>query len=247
MPVDLTNFHLTRGELRNGNIGFHCSGGRKHVFHHLFSDGSGTAMDIGPCDGDSCPFAQTHGLITCGSPTSCLESRRITLDYERPATYMLPGGWQGRGKNRHRSACIISGRLQPSGYYELAQEAEATDGLTSAWPPDWQTRKCESSEKGHCWWYRDDDGRDPCQAPNGSSHSHDDGDEPEHIAKATRRRCHHCPEAQLKRPDGHWSGSRDGCPCCEEFPSVHSEYRCGACGHGETLAEPTGGPAPAQN
>ena len=188
-------------------------------------------MDIGPCGGDSCPFAQTHGLITCGSPTLCLESRRITLDQgKRPATYMLPGRWQGRGKNRHRSVCIITGRLQPDGYYKLAQEAEAIDGLTSAWPPDWQIRKCESSEKGHCWYYRDDDGRDPCQAPNGSSHWHDDGDEPEHIANATRRRCHHCPEAQLKRSDGHWSGSRDGCPCCEELPSEHSEYHCGACG-----------------
>ena len=60
--MNLTSARLMGGELRYGNYGFYCSNGRKHVFHHLFSETSGTSMDIGPCEGDSCPFAQTHGL-----------------------------------------------------------------------------------------------------------------------------------------------------------------------------------------
>jgi hypothetical protein len=59
--VNLTSASLMGGELRYGKYGFYCSNGRKQVFHHLFSETSGTSMDIGPCEGDACPFAQTHG------------------------------------------------------------------------------------------------------------------------------------------------------------------------------------------
>jgi hypothetical protein len=56
--VNLTSARLMGGELRYGRYGFYCSNGRKHVFHRLFSETSGTSMDIGPCEEDSCPFAQ---------------------------------------------------------------------------------------------------------------------------------------------------------------------------------------------
>jgi hypothetical protein len=131
MPVNLASARLMGGELRYANYGFYCSNGRKHVFHHLFSEGSGTSMDIGPCEGDSCPFAQTHGFHNCQGceSESCLDSRRITLDSGRDLTvYFHPHGWHGRGKNRRR-ACSVTimrgGGLKPGWYYELAREAYA--------------------------------------------------------------------------------------------------------------------------
>jgi len=77
------------GELRYGNYGFYCSNGRKHVFHHLFPDSSGTSMDIGPCERDACPFAPTHGSHVCQSCEGCLDTRRITLDSGRDRTAPL--------------------------------------------------------------------------------------------------------------------------------------------------------------
>ena len=133
--MNLTSARLMGGELRYGNYGFYCSNGRKHVFHHLFSETSGTSMDIGPCEGDSCPFAQTHGLHHCRSCESCLDSRRITLDSGRDLkVYFHPRGWQGRGKNRRRACSVTimrAGSLEPGWYYELAREAEAADGADS--------------------------------------------------------------------------------------------------------------------
>jgi hypothetical protein len=136
--VNLTNARLVGAELRYGRYGFYCSNGRKHVFHHLFSETSGTSMDIGPCEGDACPFARTHGSHVCQSYESCLDTRRITLDSGRDLrVYFHPrGGWQGRGKNRHR-ACTVTimraGSLEPGWYHELAQQAEAADGLIASW------------------------------------------------------------------------------------------------------------------
>ena len=89
--MNLTSARLVGGELRYGRYGFYCSNGRKHVFHYLFSESSGTSMDIGPCEGDSCPFAQTHGSHNCRSCEGCLDSRRITLDSGRdPKVYFHP-------------------------------------------------------------------------------------------------------------------------------------------------------------
>ena len=45
---------LIGGELRYGPFGLFCSNGRKHIFQHLWKN-SGTCMDIGPCEGESCP------------------------------------------------------------------------------------------------------------------------------------------------------------------------------------------------
>jgi hypothetical protein len=152
--VNLTSARLMGGELR---YGFYCSNGRKHVFHHLFSESSGTTMDIGPCAGDSCPFAQTHGLHVCQSCEGCLDSRRITLDSGRDLkVYFHPrGGWQGRGENRRRAGSVTimrAGSLEPGWYHELAREAEATDGLTAGRPQDWleckRTREC-ATKRSH--------------------------------------------------------------------------------------------------
>ena len=44
------------------------------------------------------------------------------------------GGWQGRGKNRRRAGSVTimrAGSLEPGWYHELAQQAEAADGLTA--------------------------------------------------------------------------------------------------------------------
>ena len=178
--MNLTSARLMGGELRYGNYGFYCSNGRKHVFHHLFSESSGTSMDIGPCEGDSCPFAQTHGLHNCRAHESCLDSRRITLDSGRDLkVYFHPRGWQGRGKNRRRACSVTimrAGSLEPGWYHELAREAEAADGLTANRPHDWleckRTRECGTNEKGHHWSFEDDagtaikhpDGRYVCKA-----------------------------------------------------------------------------------
>ncbi len=237
--MDLTNARLIRGELRYGNFGFYCSNGRKHVFHHLFSEGSGTSMDIGPCEGDACPFAQTHGFHDCQSCESCLDSRRITLDTGRDLkVYLHPFGWKGRGKNRRR-ACSVTmsaggGPLHPDWYYELAREAEATDGLTSSWPSDWlerkRTRECKTSDKGHDWSFEDDTGINMKHA-DGRYVLHRDSDNKVPDG-AVQRECAHCHKTQMKRPDGRWSGDPDGCPCCEELPSEHSQYSCIRCRHG---------------
>jgi hypothetical protein len=149
--VNLTSARLMGGELRYGRYGFYCANGRKHVFHRLFSETSGTSMDIGPCEGDSCPFAQTHGSHVCQSYEGCLDTRRITLDSGRDlGVYFHPhGGWQGRGKNRRRACSVTimrAGSLEPGWYHELPQHAEAADGLTANRPQDWLecklTREC---------------------------------------------------------------------------------------------------------
>jgi hypothetical protein len=236
--VNLTSARLMGGELRYGNYGFYCSNGRKHVFHHLFPGDSGTSMDIGPCEGDSCPFAQTHGSHICQSCESCLDSRRITLDSGRDLkVYFHPRGWQGRGKNRRR-ACSVTimrgGGLEPGWYYELAREAEAADGLTVNRPHDWleckRTRECATNEKGHHWSFEDDAGI-TIKHPDGRHVQYRDSDNlvPD---GAVQRNCSHCHETQMKRPDGRWSGDRDGCPCCEELPSEHGQYYCTRCSHG---------------
>lgn len=237
LVVDPTKTRLIGGELRAGRFGFFCSNGRKHVFHHLISEGSGTSMDIGPCEGDSCPFAQTHGFHDCQCYESCLDTRWITLDCGRDIrVYFHPRGWEGRGKNRRR-ACnvtIMAGGLGSGWYFELAKEAEAADGLTSNWPPDWlerkRTRECETNEKGHHWSFEDDAGK-TVQHPDGRSVLYWDVDD-QVPDDAVQRHCGHCREAQMKRPDGQWSADRDGCPCCEELPQEHGQYYCERCSHG---------------
>lgn len=139
--MNLTGAQLMGGELQRGKFGFYCSNDRKHVFAHLFPDGSGTSMDIGPCEGDSCPLAPTHGTYYCQSCEGCLDTRRITLDSERDlkVSFHPYGGWQGKGKNRRRagSVTMVRGSILGSGWYlELAREAEAADGLTAGWPDD---------------------------------------------------------------------------------------------------------------
>jgi hypothetical protein len=223
---------LVQGEIRYGRYGFSCSNSRRHIFHHMFPDGSGTGMDIGPCEGESCALARTHGLVECQGceSGSCLKSRRITIDHMRRnhGTHIHP---MGKGRSRHVGRITITGGFVPDWYSRLAYGAETLDRLTSDWPDDWQRRECEANELGHNWTHRDDSGRDPCQAANGSSHMHRDGDEPDHIANAAQRRCTHCPTAQTKRANGEWTDSRDDCPCCAEFPSDHSQYYCIVCGH----------------
>jgi hypothetical protein len=195
-------------------------------------------MDIGPCEGDSCPFTQTHGLHSCQAHESCLDTRRITLDSGRGLTVDFhPRGWQGRGKNRRR-ACSVTmmrvGILEPGWYHELAREAEAEDGLTAGRPHDWlkckRTRECGTSEKGHHWSFEDDAGM-TIKYPDGRYVLYRDAD---NLAPdgAVQRNCSHCHETQMKRPDGRWSGDRDGCPCCEELPSEHEQYYCKRCSHG---------------
>ena len=80
-----------------------------------------------------------------------LDTRRITLDSGRDLrVYFHPrGGWQGRGKNRRRAGTVTimrAGSLEPGWYHELAQQAEAADGLTANRPHDWLecklTRDC---------------------------------------------------------------------------------------------------------
>ena len=110
-------------------------------------------MDIGPCEGDSCPFAQTHGLHDCQAHESCLDTRRITLDSGRDLkVYFHPrGGWQGRGKNRRRVGSVTmmrAGSLEPGWYHELAREAEAADGLTASRPHDWL--ECKRTRELRC-------------------------------------------------------------------------------------------------
>ena len=76
-------------------------------------------MDIGPCEGDSCPFAQTHGLHNCRAHESCLDSRRITLDSGRDLkVYFHPRGWQGRGKNRRRACSVTIMRAGSAGHWK---------------------------------------------------------------------------------------------------------------------------------
>jgi hypothetical protein len=236
--VNLASARLMGGELRYGRYGFYCSNGRKHVFHHLFSESSGTSMDIGPCEGDSCPFAQTHGLHSCQSCESCLNSRRITLDSGRDLkVHFRPRGWQGRGKNRRRACGVTimrAGGLEPAWYHELAREAEAADGLTAGRPRDWLECKragdCRADEKGHHWSFEDAAGN-TVKRPDGRYVLYRDSD---NLAPdgAAQRSCSHCRETQMKRPDGRWSGDRDGCPCCGELPSEHGHYYCIRCGHG---------------
>ena len=237
--MNLTSARLIGGELRYGRYGFYCSNGRKHVFHHLFPENSGTSMDIGPCEGDSCPFAQTHGSHNCQSCESCLDTRRITLDSGRDLrVYFHPrGGWQGRGKNRRRAGTVTimrAGSLEPGWYHELAQQAEAADGLTGNRPHDWleckRARECAANENGHHWAFEDDEGT-TIKHPDGRHVLYRDSDNltPD---DAVQRNCSHCHQTQMKRPDGQWSGDRDGCPCCEELPSEHGQYYCKRCSHG---------------
>jgi len=237
--VNLASARLMGGELRYGNYGFYCSNGRKHVFHHLFPENSGTSMDIGPCEGDACPFAQTHGSHYCRSCESCLDSRRITLDSGRDLkVYFHPrGGWQGRGKNRRRAGSVTimrAGSLEPGWYHELAQQAEAADGLTANRPHDWLecklTRECATNENGHHWAFEDDEGI-TIKHPDGRHVLQWDSDNLA-VDGAVQRNCSHCHETQMKRPDGQWSGDRDGCPCCEELPPEHALYYCIRCSHG---------------
>jgi hypothetical protein len=186
--VDTSQGQLIRGEIQHGKFGFYCANGRKHISHHLFSDDSGTCMDIGPCEGESCPLARTHGLISCGGcksgSDSCLVSRRITLDHKRRDhdTYIHPFG---RKKGRRKCSIVtIRGGLTPDWYYQLALDAETLDRLISDWPDDWLRRRCEDSEPGHNWIYTDDSGMHICRDADGRGHMHRDGDEPEHIANA---------------------------------------------------------------
>jgi len=237
--VNLTSTRLTGGELRDGNYGFYCSNGKKHVFHRLFSETSGTSMDIGPCEGDSCPFALTHGSHNCQSCESCLDTRRITLDSGRDLkVYFHPrGDWQGRGKNRRRAGTVTmmrAGSLEPGWYHELAQQAEAADGLTAGRPHDWleckRARECASNENGHHWAFEDGEGT-IIKHPDGRHVLYRDSD---NLAAegAVQRNCSHCHQTQMKRPDGQWSGDREGCPCCEELPAEHGQYHCRRCSHG---------------
>ena len=223
---------LVQGEIRSGRFGFFCSNGRKHIFHHMFPDGSGTCMDIGSCEGESCPFARTHGLSDCQGceSGSCLKSRRITIDHmrHRHDTHIHP---MGKGRSRYPGRVTVKGGMIPDSYSQLAYGAETLDGLTGDWPDDWQMRECEARELGHTWSYSDSSGLDPCKAANGSSHSHRDGDEPDHIANAAQRHCFSCGVKQIKRANREWSDSRDDCPCCAEFPSEHGQYYCIVCGH----------------
>lgn len=236
--MNLASATLMGGELRIGRYGFFCSNGRKHVFHHLFSEAGGTCMDIGPCGGDVCPLAQTHGSHDCQACEACLDSRRITLDEEHNLrVYFHPrGGWQGRGKNRRRAGSISmqAGSLEPGWYHELAQQAEAADGLTSGRPDDWLDRKrmseCADNENGHQWAFEDDDGR-VIQHPDGRSVLHPDSDN-QSADGAVQRNCTHCHETQIRRPDGRWKADPEDCPCCEELPGEHALYHCKRCGHG---------------
>jgi len=236
--VDPAKTCLIGGELRAGDFGFFCSNGRKHVFHHLISVGSGTSMDIGQCEGDSCPLAQTHGLHDCQSNETCLDTRRITLDRARDIrAYIHPRGWEGRGKNRRRdcNVTIMAGGPRAGGWYlELAKEAEEADGLTSNRPHDWLERKraseCEANEKGHHWSFEDDAGK-TMQYPDGRGVLYWDVDD-QVPDDAVQRNCSHCRETQMKRPDGQWSGDHDRCPCCEDFPQEHEQYYCNRCSHG---------------
>jgi hypothetical protein len=188
-------------------------------------------MDIGPCEGESCPLARTHALNSCRccESGSCLKSRRITIDHMRRNhdTYIHPFG---EGRSRHAGSVTITGGMSSRSEYELAYAAEELDRLTSDWPDDWQMRECEAREQGHSWIYTTNIGH-TCRDAAGRGHTHRDGDEPEHIANATQRQCTHCPTRQIKRANGEWSDSRDDCPCCAEFSSEHSQYYCIVCGH----------------
>ena len=222
---------LVQGEIRHGRYGFFCSNSRKHIFHHTFRDDSGTCMDIGPCEGESCTLARTHGLSECQSceSGSCLKSRRITINQgrRRHDTYIHP---MGEGRSRQPGGVEIKGGLIPDSYYQLAYGAEALDRLTGGWPDDWQRRECEARELGHTWAYADHYGRQICQDDAGRGHSHRDGDEPEHIANAAQRHCFSCGVRQIRRAS-EWSDSRDDCPCCAEFPSEPGRFYCIVCGH----------------
>lgn len=238
--MNLASAPLAGGELRCGDYGFYCSNGRKHIFHRMFPEtNGGTSMDIGPCEGDSCALARTHGFHECRCGESCLDTRRITLDSGRDLrVYINPrGGWQGRGKNRRRACAVTmmrAGTLEPGWYLELAQQAEAADGLTAGRPHDWleckRTRECATSKNGHHWGFQDDGGA-TLQHPDGRYVLYWDTDD---LAAdgAVQRNCSHCHERQMRRPDGQWSGNRDGCPCCEELPAEHALYYCERCSHG---------------
>jgi hypothetical protein len=228
--MDTNQGQLIGGEIRYGKVGFFCASGRRHVFLHLFSEGSGTGMDIGPCEGELCPYAQTHGLIGCGScehgSLSCLESRRIALDRKRHGhdTSILPFG-RKRGRRECSIVTVKGGGLIPDWYAQLALDAETGDRLTSDWPDDWPRRKCEASERGHHWIYKDDNGMDLGRDADGRNFGCWDTDaEPDYMPQASQRHCLRCPVTQTKRANGEWSGDRDSCPCCAELPSEHSEY-----------------------
>ena len=127
-----------------------------------------------------------------------------------------------------------AGSLEPGWYHELAREAEAADGLTASRPHDWleckRTRECGTNENGHHWAFEDDAGT-AIKHPDGRHVQYRDSD---NLAAdgAVQRNCSHCHETQMKRPDGRWSGDRDGCPCCEELPAEHALYYCKRCSHG---------------
>ena len=184
------------------------------------------AWTSGPAKGTPVPSRRRTGLHVCQSCESCLDTRRITLDSGRDLrVYFHPrGGWQGRGKNRRRAGTVTimrAGSLEPGWYHELAQQAEAADGLTASRPHDWleckRTRECATNENGHHWAFEDDEGT-TIKHPDGRHVLHWDSD---NLAAdgAVQRNCSHCHETQMKRPDGQWSGDRDGCPCCEELPA----------------------------
>ena len=116
--MNLTSARLMGGELRYGNYGLSPAQTAGSTYSIISSrESSGTSMDIGPCEGDSCPFAQTHGLHNCRAHESCLDSRRITLDSGRDLkVYFHPRGWQGRGKSRRRACSVTimrAGSLEP--------------------------------------------------------------------------------------------------------------------------------------
>src|SRR5215471_10682516 len=233
--MDTYQGQLVGGEIRHGKVGFFCASGRKHVFLHLFQDG-GTGMDIGPCEGESCPYARTHGLIGCNSckrgSLSCLESRHITLNKRCPETYMLPVG----RKRGCLQCCIVTakgGGLEPDWCRRLAEDAEAVDRLTGDWPSDWRRCQCEASERGHHWYYTDDNGFELGKDADGRNFGCWDADpDPDFIAQAAQRRCLSCGAVtQMKRADGEWSEDRNGCTCCTELPSEHSQYHCARCEH----------------
>lgn len=119
-------------------ITYYCSNGRRHAFWSMFADGSGTVMDIGPCEGESC--TAPHDSVCHCDTGSCLRGRRVTLDR-----------WQGRvvtretesGTGKRKSATVITIDLGPlhEQWHRLAVEAEAADHATSGWPADWHDRR----------------------------------------------------------------------------------------------------------
>jgi hypothetical protein len=127
-----------------------------------------------------------------------------------------------------------AGSLEPGWYHELAQQAEAADGLTTGRPHDWLecklTRDCATNENGHHWAFEDDEGN-VIKHPDGRHVLHWDSG---NLAAdgAVQRNCSHCHETQMQRPDGRWGGDPDDCPCCEELPAEHILYHCKRCGHG---------------